>query len=45
MNKRWLGLVFIAAAFIFSLVVYNDLPERVATHFGLNGEPDGWSPR
>lgn len=45
MNKRWLGLIFIVAALVFSLAVYNQLPERVATHFGVNGEPDGWSSR
>jgi uncharacterized membrane protein len=45
MNKRWLGLIFVAASLIFSLAVYNDLPERVATHFGVNGQPDGWSSR
>lgn len=45
MKNRWLGLVFIAASFAFSLVVYGRLPEQVATHFGVTGEPDGWSSR
>ena len=45
MNKRWLGLVFVALSLVFSAVVYNDLPERVATHFGVDGKPDGWSSR
>jgi len=45
MSKRWLGLVFVAASLAFSLAVYNQLPERVATHFGVNGQADGWSSR
>jgi uncharacterized membrane protein len=45
MNRRWLGPAFIAAALLFSLAVYGRLPERIATHFGPNGEPDGWSSR
>lgn len=45
MNKRWLGIVFVAAATIFSLVVYNQLPERVVTHWNAQMEPDGWSSR
>ena len=45
MNNRWVGLIFIAAAVLFSLAVYNRLPEQVATHFGPTGEADGWSSR
>ena len=40
-----LGLVFALAALIFSVVVYNRLPESVATHFNARGEADGWSSR
>ncbi|MCR4804503.1 MAG: DUF1648 domain-containing protein [Clostridia bacterium] len=25
------------------LILYDKLPEQIATHFGMNGEPDGWS--
>lgn len=28
---------------IMGIVLYNQLPETIATHFGLNGEPDGYS--
>lgn len=45
MNKRLAGPVLVAAALVFSAVVYNDLPERVATHYGVGGQPDGWSSR
>lgn len=27
------------------IVVYNRLPERIATHFDINNQPDGWSGR
>jgi uncharacterized membrane protein len=43
MSKRWLGIVFVVAAMLFSAVVYAQLPEKVATHFDLHGQPDGWS--
>jgi uncharacterized membrane protein len=45
MNKRWLGVAFIAATMIFSLIVFNQLPAQVATHFNARGQPDGWSSR
>src|SRR5258707_6483114 len=25
--------------------VWDELPARMATHFGANGQPDGWMPR
>lgn len=28
---------------IFSAVVYRDLPDRIAIHWGLNNQPDGWA--
>jgi uncharacterized membrane protein len=31
--------------FIVSIVFYNDLPQRIATHFNFSGVPDGFSPR
>lgn len=45
MNKRWLGIIFIAAATIFSALVYSRLPEMVATHYDARMQPDGWSSR
>ncbi len=43
--RRWLGVVFVIAALVFSAVVYDRLPERIATHFNVQGEADGWSSR
>ncbi|MGQ0562267.1 MAG: SdpI family protein [Gemmatimonadota bacterium] len=45
MAKRWLGIIFVAAATLFSLAVYGQLPDPVATHFAADGTPDGWSSR
>lgn len=43
MRKLWPGLLVLAAAVAFSLWAAPQLPERVATHWGVSGEPDGWS--
>lgn len=43
--RKWLPAVFLAAAFAFSAWAYPHLPERVVTHWGSNGEPNGWSGR
>jgi uncharacterized membrane protein len=42
--RKWLPLLLIAADVAFVLMVYDQLPARVAVHFGLNG-PNGWSGR
>ncbi len=48
---RWLYLSILvtAAALAGSLYVwhfhYDDLPDRVATHWNIHGEPDGWTPK
>jgi len=45
MTRRWTGLVVIVAMVVFSVVAYPSLPERVATHWNIAGEPDSWSSR
>lgn len=45
MSKRWPGIVFVAFATVFSLAVYSQLPDRIATHFNRAGQPDGYSSR
>ncbi len=45
MSRRWIGPVLIGLMIAFALAVYGRLPEQVPTHFGLSGEPDGWTPR
>lgn len=43
--RKWIPALIITASFIASAVVYPDLPERMPTHWNLNGEVDGWSQR
>jgi uncharacterized membrane protein len=43
--RRWIGLLALLAAGVFTAVVYPDLPERLPTHWNLAGEADGWSSR
>jgi uncharacterized membrane protein len=45
MRKLIPALVVTAAAAIFSMWAYQQLPDQVATHFNLQGEADGFSPR
>ncbi len=37
--------VVILLPIVFGLVMWDHLPERIATHWGVDGEPDGWSGR
>lgn len=40
----WLGLVLWLVVFTAQITYFHpQLPERVATHFNVRGEPDGWS--
>lgn len=45
MKWPWTGLGIVGAMALFSAAVYGRLPERMATHWNLAGEPDGWSGR
>jgi uncharacterized membrane protein len=45
MRKLVPGLVAVAAAALFSIWAYPQLPAQVATHFDLRGDPNGWSSR
>jgi uncharacterized membrane protein len=44
-KKLWPGIVLIIGAAIFGFTVSGQLPERVASHWGVNGEVNGWSSR
>jgi uncharacterized membrane protein len=37
--------LLIAYSFVHAWWVWDDLPERIATHFNTQGEADGWSDR
>ncbi|HVE77326.1 MAG TPA: SdpI family protein [Gemmatimonadaceae bacterium] len=43
--RKLVAPALIAAAFITSTVVFPRLPDTMATHWNLAGEPDGWSSR
>lgn len=43
--RKWLPVILIAGAVVFSLAVYGRLPERVVTHWNAMGEPNGYSSR
>src|SRR5437870_4454885 len=45
MNKKYLGLSFVLVSLVFCIAVYNRLPDEMVTHFGLDGEPNGYSSR
>ena len=45
MRSRWFGLVVTAVAAAVSIWAYPRLPETVATHWNLQGQPDGYSSR
>ncbi len=42
MKRKWIAPLVIVATYGFSIAVAGRLPERVATHWGLDGEADGW---
>ena len=43
--RRWLPASFIAGAWVFSIAVYSRLPDRVAVHWGMSGEPNRYGSR
>jgi uncharacterized membrane protein len=44
-GKLILGSVLILVPVLVGLLLWNQLPEEMATHWGVNNEPDGWSSR
>lgn len=45
MMRRYFPLFPIAAAWVFSAVVYSRLPEQVPVHWDWSGQPDRWGSR
>lgn len=45
LRKLWPGLLAIAVSAIFAALVYSRLPERVVSHWGADGTPNGWMSR
>lgn len=46
-NKRelWISSLVILLPIVFGLVFWDQLPEQMVTHWGMDWEPDGWSDR
>lgn len=42
---RWLPAIVIAATVLYTLSLYPSLPAQMPTHWGVNGQVNGWSPR
>lgn len=42
MSRKWIAPLLIVMMFVCSIAVVGRLPERVPTHWGLDGEVDGW---
>jgi uncharacterized membrane protein len=45
MRKLWPGLLALSVSAIISALMYVRLPERVVSHWGADGTPNGWSSR
>ena len=45
MRKVLPGLLALAAALVFTIWAYPQLPERIVTHWDLQGQANGWSSR
>lgn len=43
--RKWIPYIIVAVAVAASLFEYSILPERMPTHWGMNGEINGWSSR
>ena len=43
--RKWIPLALIVAAWAISLAVFERLPDRIPTHWNMQGEVDGWSGR
>ena len=45
-KNKWkliISSVIILIPIVAGLLIWNDLPEQIAVHWGADGEPDGWS--
>lgn len=45
MRNRWFGPLLLLATIAVSVILWPRLPDQVATHWNVRGEPDGWSSR
>jgi uncharacterized membrane protein len=43
--RKWIPAVFTLVAFAFSFALYSQLPDRMAIHWGMGGQANGWADR
>lgn len=44
-NNHWVLGIALAFMLIVAAVLFPNLPDRIPTHFNINGEPDAWLPK
>jgi hypothetical protein len=42
LKTGWLQIVFLALPFVLAAVFWPEFPARVATHWNIHGQPNGW---
>lgn len=42
-RRYWLALLLLACAWLAPAIVFDQLPDRIVTHWNAAGVPDGWS--
>lgn len=42
---RWLPPIIVVATVLYTISQYPTLPPRIPSHWGVSGQPNGWSPR
>jgi uncharacterized membrane protein len=45
LRRYWLALLLVALGFVLGALTYDRLPERMAVHWGLDGNVNGWMSR
>jgi uncharacterized membrane protein len=45
MRGRWFGAVVVGLMVVASALVFDRLPDRIPTHWNIDGEADGWMAR
>ena len=43
--RKWIPAVLVVAAVIISIAAYPNLPDQIPTHWGADGQVNGWSSR
>ena len=43
--RKWYPVLLIALAFAISVILYKRLPDPMPTHWNVQGQVDGYSPR